>query len=89
VSLIGLLNPVVATSLGIVVSGEPFGAVTVLGMSLIAGGVLLGQPALVNRGRATPRDYVTPLPCADLCADDDGHPAVARVPADTPATRAA
>jgi probable blue pigment (indigoidine) exporter len=85
VSLIGLLNPVVATSLGIAVSGEPFGAVTVLGMSLIAGGVLLGQPALVNRGRATPRDHVTPLPCAG----DDGHPAAARVPADTPATRAA
>lgn len=84
VSLIGLLNPVVATSLGIVVSGEPFGAVAVLGMSLIAGGVLLGQPALANRRRAT-RDHVNPLPCAG----DDGRPAAARFPADTPATRAA
>ncbi|KQV69603.1 ABC transporter permease [Nocardioides sp. Root122] len=84
VSLIGLLNPVVATSLGIVVSGEPFGAVTIVGMSLIAAGVLLGQPALVNRRRAT-RDRVPPLPCAG----DDGHAAAAHVPAATPATRAA
>jgi probable blue pigment (indigoidine) exporter len=66
VSLIGLLNPVVATSLGIVVSGEPFGPVTVLGMGLIAAGVLLGQPALANRRRArvtpsfSPLDYIPP-----------------------------
>lgn len=57
VSLIGLLNPVVATSLGIAVSGEPFGVVTVTGMGLIAAGVLLGQPALTNRLRAR-RDAV-------------------------------
>ena len=83
VSLIGLLNPVVATSLGIVVSGEPFGVVTVLGMTLIAGGVLLGQPALVNRRR--PRvDRPTPL----LCPDED-HLSDTRAQTDTPATRAA
>ena len=84
VSLIGLLNPVVATSLGIVVSGEPFGAITVIGMTLIGTGVLLGQPALVKRRRAR-RDGVTTLPCPDA----DGHAAVARVPATTTATRAA
>ena len=81
VSLIGLLNPVVATSLGIVVAGEPFGAVTILGMSLIAAGVLLGQPAFAIRQRAR----VTPL----SCPGDDGHAAAVRAPADTPATRAA
>jgi probable blue pigment (indigoidine) exporter len=84
VSLIGLLNPVVATALGIVVSGEPFGAVTVLGMALIAAGVLLGQPALMTRRRAG-RDRVTTV----LCPGADGQPAAARVPVDTPATRAA
>jgi probable blue pigment (indigoidine) exporter len=84
VSLIGLLNPVVATALGIVVSGETFGAVTVLGMTLIAAGVLLGQPALTKRRRAG-RDRVTTL----LCPGDDDHPSAARVPLDTPATRAA
>ena len=84
VSLIGLLNPVVATSLGIVISGEPFGVVTVLGMALIAAGVLVGQPALANRRRRR-TDRLSALPCPD----DDGHPAAARVPADTHATRAA
>ena len=81
-SLIGLLNPVVATSLGIVVSGEPFGAATVLGMTLIASGVLLGQPAL-NR-RRTRLDHVTSLPCRD-----QAHLGDTPAPTDTPATRAA
>ena len=83
VSLIGLLNPVVATTLGIVVSGEPFGAATVLGMTLIAGGVLLGQPALANRRRTQP-GHVTSLPCRDETRLGD-----TRAPTDTPATRAA
>jgi probable blue pigment (indigoidine) exporter len=82
VSLIGLLNPVVATSLGIVVSGEPFGAATVLGMTLIVSGVLLGQPAL-NR-RRTRLDHVTSLPCRD-----QAHLVDTRAPTDTHATRAA
>jgi len=83
VSLIGLLNPVVATSLGIVVSGEPFGAATVLGMTLIASGVLLGQPTLASR-RRTRLDHVTSLPCPD-----EAHLGDTRAPTDTPATRAA
>lgn len=43
VALIGLVNPVVATALGVVVAGETFGAVQALGMTLCLGGVVAGQ----------------------------------------------
>jgi len=42
-SLIGLVNPVVGTLLGVVVAGEIFGWVQALGMALVLGGVLAGQ----------------------------------------------
>jgi probable blue pigment (indigoidine) exporter len=42
-SLVGLLNPVVGTLLGVVVAGEVFGGVQALGMVLVLGGVLAGQ----------------------------------------------
>ena len=45
VSLVGLLNPVVGTALGVVVAGELFGWVQALGMLLVLGGVVAGQPA--------------------------------------------
>jgi len=45
VSLIGLVNPVVGTMLGVVFAGELFGWVQALGMLLVLGGVLAGQPA--------------------------------------------
>jgi probable blue pigment (indigoidine) exporter len=44
VSLIGLLNPVVGTVLGVLVAGEAFGWPQALGMTLVLGGVLAGQP---------------------------------------------
>ncbi len=43
VSLIGLLNPVVGTALGVVVAGELFGWAQALGMALVLGGVVAGQ----------------------------------------------
>lgn len=43
VSLIGLLNPVVGTTLGVVIAGELFGWAQALGMALVLGGVLAGQ----------------------------------------------
>lgn len=43
VSLIGLVNPVVGTLLGVVFVGELFGWVQALGMALVLGGVLAGQ----------------------------------------------
>ena len=43
VSLIGLVNPVVGTLLGIVFAAELFGPTQALGMALVLGGVLAGQ----------------------------------------------
>ncbi|NYD40300.1 EamA family transporter [Nocardioides panaciterrulae] len=56
VSLIGLVNPVVGTLLGVVLAGELFGWAQALGMVLVLGGVLAGQPAVhaMLRRRATP-----------------------------------
>ncbi|MFL6158416.1 MAG: EamA family transporter [Marmoricola sp.] len=42
-SLIGLVNPVVGTLLGVVFAAEVFGAVQALGMALVLGGVVAGQ----------------------------------------------
>jgi probable blue pigment (indigoidine) exporter len=57
VSLVGLLNPVVGTALGVVVAGELFGWAQALGMLLVLGGVVAGQPATaaVLRARLTAR----------------------------------
>lgn len=56
VSIIGLLNPVVGTVLGVAVAGEAFGWQQALGTALTLGGVVAGQPALAalvrrRRGR--------------------------------------
>ncbi len=53
VSLIGLVNPVVGTVLGIAFAGELFGWAQAVGMTLVLGGVVAGQPgaALVMRRR--------------------------------------
>ena len=44
-ALIGLVNPVVGTTLGVVVMHEAFGPAQALGVVLVLGGVLAGQPA--------------------------------------------
>lgn len=51
VSLIGLVNPVVGTGLGVVVAGEAFGWVQAAGMLLVLGGVVAGQPGTIARVR--------------------------------------
>jgi probable blue pigment (indigoidine) exporter len=55
VSLIGLLNPVVATSLGVLVAHERFGLGTAVGMALVLGGVVVGQPAVAAAVRRATR----------------------------------
>jgi len=55
-SLIGLVNPVVGTLLGIAFAHEVFGTTQALGMVLVLGGVLLGQ------WRSTPRVVVRQEP---------------------------
>ena len=51
VSLIGLVNPVVGTILGIAFAGELFGWTQAIGMALVLGGVLAGQPAVADAVR--------------------------------------
>ena len=43
VSLVGLVNPVVGTVLGVLFAGEVFGWAQALGMVLVLGGVVAGQ----------------------------------------------
>jgi len=58
VSLVGLLNPVVGTVLGVVVAGELFGWTQALGMLLVLGGVVAGQTT-ARRRRAAPVTVVS------------------------------
>ena len=53
VSLIGLVNPVVGTLLGVAFAHEVFGTAQALGMVLVLGGVLLGQWRSTPAGRRT------------------------------------
>ena len=62
-ALIGLLNPVVGTVLGVVVAGEAFGWSQALGMAMVLGGVLAGQPAVAAWWRRR-RSAATPAPTA-------------------------
>ena len=51
VSLVGLVNPVVGTVLGVAVAGEVFGWVQAAGMLLVLGGVVAGQPGTIAWAR--------------------------------------
>lgn len=52
VSLVGLLNPIVGTVLGVVVVHEAFGPVQALGVVLVLGSVVVGQRVTKDRGQA-------------------------------------
>jgi probable blue pigment (indigoidine) exporter len=68
-SLVGLVNPVVGTVLGVAFMSEVFGWTQALGMALVLGGVLAGQrlvrkPAVAAPVPApAPREYAGPQPC--------------------------
>jgi probable blue pigment (indigoidine) exporter len=55
VALVGLVNPVVGTVLGVVFAGELFGWAQAVGMVLVLGGVVAGQRLAVRPGRHTNR----------------------------------
>ncbi|GAB2865556.1 EamA family transporter [Nocardioides pacificus] len=61
VALVGLLNPVVGTGLGVAFAGEPFGPVQLAGVALVLAGVLAGQPSVHAwlRRRVAPARTVT------------------------------
>jgi probable blue pigment (indigoidine) exporter len=46
VSLVGLVNPVAGTLVGVALAGESFGATQALGLLLVLVGVLAGQPSI-------------------------------------------
>lgn len=56
-ALIGLINPVVGTLLGVVIAHEAFGWTEAAGMALVLGGVLAGQ---LVPGRRTPAPAAEP-----------------------------
>lgn len=60
VSLVGLLNPVAGTLIGVALAGEAFGLTQGVGMLMVLGGILLGQPAVIARFRRTPVAPVEP-----------------------------
>ena len=69
VSLVGLLNPLTGTLLGVAVAGEAFGAPQVLGGLLVVAGVVAGQRGLLapvaaklRRKRTKPLDQVVEGP---------------------------
>ncbi|WP_081795142.1 EamA family transporter [Nocardioides sp. URHA0020] len=67
VSLVGLLNPVSGTVLGVALAGESFGGSQALGLLLVLAGILAGQPAVADRLR---RRRTTLASAGDLHADD-------------------
>jgi probable blue pigment (indigoidine) exporter len=66
VSLVGLLNPVSGILIGLAFAGEHLTPTSGLGMALVLGGVLLGQPAVLDRIKA--RRGPEPASCADVGA---------------------
>ncbi len=54
VALIGLLNPVAGTALGVAFAAEPFGVVQLVGMTRVIGGVLAGQLTRPSRRPSRP-----------------------------------
>ena len=81
VSLVGLLNPVAGTVVGILLAGEAFGPTQALGMMLVLAGILAGQPAIAGRlrlRRAQPRheSQLQPQPIVILTSLDSNPPSV-------------
>jgi probable blue pigment (indigoidine) exporter len=66
VSLVGLLNPVAGILIGLAFAGEHLTPISGLGMALVLGGVLLGQPAVLDRIKS--RRGPEPASCADVGA---------------------
>ena len=73
VSLIGLVNPVVGTALGVAFAGEIFGWAQALGMVLVLGGVLAGQPAVAAMLRRRRTAVLAPEPVVDNGAGADAR----------------
>jgi probable blue pigment (indigoidine) exporter len=70
-SLLGLVNPVVGTGLGVVFMHEAFGVAQMVGVVLVLGGVLAGQPAVVTAVRTRLADRLSArAPTVAACATE-------------------
>lgn len=67
VSLVGLLNPVAGTTIGVVLASEAFGAAQALGLLLVLAGILAGQPAVLDRLRRRTAPAEAPPEAALAC----------------------
>lgn len=65
VSLVGLLNPVSGTVIGVGLAHEGFGVLQALGLALVLGGVLAGQPAVLDGWRSRRAARRGPFECAE------------------------
>jgi probable blue pigment (indigoidine) exporter len=61
-ALVGLVNPVVGTLLGVIVMHEAFGPSQALGVTLVLGGVLAGQPGIVSAVRRVRPSRLSDVP---------------------------
>ncbi|MFC6042528.1 EamA family transporter [Nocardioides hankookensis] len=78
VSLVGLLNPVSGTIIGVALAGESFGGSQALGLLLVLTGILAGQPAVTDRLRRSARDGDPDLVGLEVgVAVDDAEPVLA------------
>jgi probable blue pigment (indigoidine) exporter len=66
VSLVGLINPVVGTALGVGFAGEVFGWAQALGMLLVLGGVVAGQQVVSRRPVRVPAQAFATAPAAPV-----------------------
>ncbi|WP_082574901.1 MULTISPECIES: EamA family transporter [unclassified Nocardioides] len=83
VALVGLLNPVSGTIIGVALAGESFGGSQALGLLLVLAGILAGQPAMADRlrrrtGRGSAGDGDPDLVGLEVgVAVDDAEPVLA------------
>ncbi|WGL53924.1 EamA family transporter [Nocardioides sp. BP30] len=75
VSLVGLLNPVAGTVIGVALAGESFGPGRAIGMVLVLGGIVLGQPTVLRALRGDRRTSAGSVDRAQLPAGSLQRPA--------------
>lgn len=80
VALVGLLNPVVATGLGVAFAGEAFGLPTAVGLALVLVGVVLGQDLRRTRSRRAAPASTSTAPATPAGSSVAEPPASGRVP---------
>lgn len=81
VSLLGLLNPVAGTVVGVALAGEVVGTPQALGLALVLVGVLAGQPAVIAAVRARAAGRRAPFVAENRTSEQHEERARERLPA--------